>query len=269
MYGCELDHREGWVLKNWCFSIVVPENTLESPLDSKEIKSVNPKGNQPRIFIGRTNVEVEAPILWPTVKSQPIGKDPDAGKDWRKEKGMTEDEMVGWNQWVNGHEFEQTRGDSKRTRKPDVLQFVGLQRVGHNWVTEQQQQRQPGLFLFCGWRDLAGSFSVAYPCSTCHCTDKCWSVQSLPDLRNSQPVLSLQRLFAPCLQNDCEHRFMRVESVVPLFNPVVLLPEWSSESPRSPLKFLKDSLDWNLYEFVLRIYFFLKEVTMILMINWI
>ena len=88
---------------------------LKSPLDSKEIKPVNPKGNQPWIFIGRTDAEAEIPILWPPdVKSQLIGKDPDPGKDWRQEeRGMTEDEMLGWHHQLNGHEFEQTAGDSK------------------------------------------------------------------------------------------------------------------------------------------------------------
>ena len=111
----ELDHKEGWVPKNWCFRIVVLEKTLKSPLDSKEIKPVNPKGNQPWIFIGRADAKVEAPLLWPPdVKSQFTGKDPDAGKNWRqKEKGVTEEEMVGWHHWLNGHEFEQTSGDSE------------------------------------------------------------------------------------------------------------------------------------------------------------
>ena len=93
LYGCELDHKEGWALKNWCFWTVVLEKTLESPLNSKEIKQVNPKGNQPWIFTGRT--DDDAPIFSPPdAKSQLIGKDPDAGKDWRQEKGMTEEEMV-------------------------------------------------------------------------------------------------------------------------------------------------------------------------------
>ena len=110
----ELDYKESWVTKNWCFWTVVLEKTLESPLDCKEIKPVSPKGNQPRMFIGRTDVEAEAPIFWlPNVKSQLIEKDPDARKDWeQEEKGMTENEMVGWHHWVNGHEFEQTPGDS-------------------------------------------------------------------------------------------------------------------------------------------------------------
>ena len=83
----ELDHKEGWTLKNWCFQIVVPEETLQSPQDSKDIKPVNPKGNQPWIFTGKTDAEAEVPILWPPdAKSQLIGKDPDAGKDWRQRR---------------------------------------------------------------------------------------------------------------------------------------------------------------------------------------
>ena len=84
------------------------EKTPERPLDSKEIKPINPKGNQSWIFIGRTDAETEAPTLWPPdTKNWFIGKDPDAGKDWRQEKGTTEDEMVGWHPWLNGHEFEE------------------------------------------------------------------------------------------------------------------------------------------------------------------
>ena len=109
----ELNHKEGWVLKNWCFPTVVLEKTLESPLHGKEIKPVNPKGNQSWIFIGRTDAEAEAPVLWPPgAKSWPTGKDPDAGKDWRQEeKRVTEDEMVGCHHWLSGQELEQTPGD--------------------------------------------------------------------------------------------------------------------------------------------------------------
>ena len=109
----ELDHKEGWVPQNWSFWIVVLEKTLESPLDFKENKPVNSKGNQSWIFIGRTDAEV--PILWPPdAKSQHIRKDPDAGKDWRQEeKGTIEDEMVGWYHQLNGHEFEQAPGDGE------------------------------------------------------------------------------------------------------------------------------------------------------------
>ena len=105
----ELDYKEGWGLKNWYFQKLVLEKTLESPLDSKEIKLVHAKGNQPWIFIGRTDAEAEAPILWPLdAKSWLIGKEHDAGKDWGQEKGVTEDDMVGWHHQLSGHEFEQT-----------------------------------------------------------------------------------------------------------------------------------------------------------------
>ena len=104
----ELDHKESWAPKNWCFWTVVLEKTLESSLNCKEIQPVHPKGNQSWIFIWRTDTEAEIPILWPPdVKNWFIREDPDAGKDWRqKEKGTTEDEMVGWHHRVNRHEFE-------------------------------------------------------------------------------------------------------------------------------------------------------------------
>ena len=103
----ELDYKESWALKNWCFWTVVLEKTLESPLNCKEIQPVHPKGDQSWVFIGRTDAEAETLILWPPdVKSWLIGKDPDAGKDRREEeKAMTEDEMVGWHHRLNGHEF--------------------------------------------------------------------------------------------------------------------------------------------------------------------
>ena len=111
----ELDHKESWAPKNWCFWTVLLEKTLESPLDCKEIQPVHPKGDQSWIFIGRTDAEAETPILWPPdVKNWLIWKDPDARKDWRQEeKGTTEDGMVGWHQWPNGHEFEQTVGNGE------------------------------------------------------------------------------------------------------------------------------------------------------------
>ena len=104
----ELDDKESWAPKNWCFWIVVLEKTLESPLDCKEIQPVHPKGNQSWIFIGRIDAEAETTILWPPdAKSWLIWKDPNAGKDWRQEdKGMAEDEMVGLHHWFNGHEFK-------------------------------------------------------------------------------------------------------------------------------------------------------------------
>ena len=110
----ELDHKEGWAWKNWCFQAVVLEKTLQNPLTSKEIKAVSPKGNQPWIFTGRTDAAAEISLLWPPdVNSWFSWKDLNAVNAWGwKEKGMTEDEMVGWHHWLNGHEFEQTPGDS-------------------------------------------------------------------------------------------------------------------------------------------------------------
>ena len=105
----ELHYKESWALKNWCFWTVVLEKTLESPLDYKEIQPVHPKGNQSWIFTGSTDVKAETPVLWqPDGKNGVIWKAPDAGKDWRwEEKGMTEDEMIGWHHRLDGHKFEQ------------------------------------------------------------------------------------------------------------------------------------------------------------------
>ena len=118
----ELDHQEGWTPKKWYFWTVVLEKTLESHLNSKEIKPGSPQGIQSCqswIFIGRTDAEAEAPILWPPdVRSRLFGKDSDAGKDWgQEERGVTEDEMLGWHLWLSGHVFEQTLGDSEGQRR--------------------------------------------------------------------------------------------------------------------------------------------------------
>ena len=130
----ELDHKESWALKNWCFWTVVLEKILDS---CKEIQSVNPKGNQSWIFTGRTDAETEAPILWPPdVKNWLTGKDPDAGKDWRQEEGMTEDEMAGWHHWLDRHSWASS-GNWRWTEKPGVLQSMVSQRVGHDWATER------------------------------------------------------------------------------------------------------------------------------------
>ena len=129
----DLDYKESRVLKNCCFWTVVLKKTLESPLDCKQIQPVHPKGSQSWIFIGRT--DAETPILWlPDVKNQLIGKDPDAGKDWRREeKGSTEGEIVVWHHWtwvwVGSRSWWWTG-------KPGMLQFMELQRVGHAWVAE-------------------------------------------------------------------------------------------------------------------------------------
>ena len=133
----ELDYKESWALKNWCFWTVVLEKTVDSPLDCKEIQPVHPKGNQSWIYIGRTDVEVETPILWPRdAKSWLILKDPDAGKDWRwEEKGMT-----GWDDWMaSPTQWTWVWVNSRSwwwTGRPGVLWFMGLQKVRYDWVTE-------------------------------------------------------------------------------------------------------------------------------------
>ena len=129
---------ESWVSKNWCFWTVVLEKALASPLDSKEIQPVHPKGNQSWIFIGRTDAEAETPMIWPPlVKNWLIGKDPDSGK--RLKAGAEEDDR-GWDGWMASLTWWTWVCVSSRiwwwTGKPGVLQSIGSQRVGHNWATE-------------------------------------------------------------------------------------------------------------------------------------
>ena len=132
-----MDHKEGWALKNWCFWTVVLEKTLESPLDCKEIQPVRPKGNQSWIFIGKTDAEAEAPIIYPPdVKNWLIGKDPNAGKDWRKAGGEGDDR--GWDGWM-ASPTQWTwvwviSGNWWWTGRPGVLQPLGLQ--SRTWLSE-------------------------------------------------------------------------------------------------------------------------------------
>ena len=155
----ELDHKKGWVPKNWCFRIVVLENTLERSLDSKEFKPINPKGNQSWIFIGGTDAKAEALIFWsPDAKSRLTGKDPGAGKDWRQEeKRTTEDEMVGWHHWLNGHKFEQTSGDSEGQRSLVCCSPWGCKESGtteqlSNKKKRKQRTQHPSSMLYAqGW----------------------------------------------------------------------------------------------------------------------
>ena len=138
----ELDHKEGWALKKWCLWTVVLEKTLQSPLDNKEIKPVNPKGNQPWIFIGKTDAEAEAPVLWPPdAKSWLIGED----WFWESLKAGGEGDDRGWDGWMASPTWWSWVWARSRswwwTGKPGVLQSMGSQRVGHDLATEQQYQR--------------------------------------------------------------------------------------------------------------------------------
>ena len=142
----ELDYKESWAPKNWCFWTVVLEETLECPLDCKEIQPVHPKGDQSWVFTGRTGAEAEAPVLSPpVVKNWLIGKDPDAGKDWWQKKRAAEDEMVGWHHRLNGHEFEQTPGDSEGQGGLWCCSPWGHKESD----TTEQKQNDLMLLLFC------------------------------------------------------------------------------------------------------------------------
>ena len=151
----ELNHKEGWALKNWCFQFVVLEKTLEIPLDSMEIKPFNLKGNQSWIFFGRT--DAKALVLWLDAKSQLIWKDPDAGKDWGQvEKGVTEDEMVEWHHWLRAYEFEQTLGDGERQGslaccRPHSMCYKKNQTLLSSW---KQQQ------FYLNWRWVARTHRI-------------------------------------------------------------------------------------------------------------
>ena len=170
----DLDHKENWEPKNWCFWTVVLEKTLESPLGSKEIKLVIPKGNQPWIFIGRTNAEVEAPVLWPpNAKSQLIGKDTDAGKDW-VQKGHQRMRWVGWHHQLSGHEFEQTPGDSEGQgslaccspwghKESDISEWVNDNSSGYS---EYQPQSWNGPACHRKHAATAAWFRGGLPCET-------------------------------------------------------------------------------------------------------
>ena len=153
----ELDYKKSWKPKSWCFWTVVLEKTLESPLDSKEIQSVHPKGNQSWIFTGRTDAEAETPMLWPLdMKNWLIGKDPDAGKDWRREEnGDDKDEMAGWHHRLNGHEFEQAPGVGWWTGKPGLLQSMGSKESDTSeWLNRTELMKQQ-------WFSKATSYSPA------------------------------------------------------------------------------------------------------------
>ena len=162
----ELVYKESWAPKNWCFWTVVLEKTLESPLDCKEIEPVHPKGRQSWIFIGRTDANTEASTLWPPDwKKWLIGKDPDAWKDWRQEeKGTTEDEMVGWHHWLNGHEFEQASGDGDGQGSLVCCSPWGskeqLNWTGHDWATDWTDIYMYHIFIYSSLDGYLGCFCV-------------------------------------------------------------------------------------------------------------
>ena len=159
----ELDYKESWMPKNWCFWTVMLEKTLENPLDCKDINPVHPKGDQSWVFIGRTDVEAETPVLWPPhVKSWLTGKNPDAGRDWgQEEKGTTEDEMVGWHHQLNGNGFGWTLGVGDGQGGLVCCKFMGSQELD---MTKQLNWTDAVLFLLLNylWMCFEGSGDVFY-----------------------------------------------------------------------------------------------------------
>ena len=170
----ELDYKESWAPKNWCFWTVMLEKTLESPLDCKEIQPVHPKEDQSWVFIGRIDAEAETLILWPPhAKSWLIGKDPDAGKDWgQEEKGTTENEMVGWHHRLNGHEFRWTPGvgdgqgglaccNSWGCKESDMTEQLNWSKLRTMWKAPTQQMPRGGFihFFFCLFVYLKNNFT--------------------------------------------------------------------------------------------------------------
>ena len=171
----EFDYKESWVLKNWCFWSVVLERTLESPLDCKEIQPVHPKGDQSLIFIERTDAKAETLILWPPdAKNWLIGKDPDAGKDWRpKEKGMTEDEMVGWYHRLDGDEFEQAPGVGDGQGSLACWELDTIEQL--NWTINQFQCWCSGTYSYPTLWDSMGHIACQAPLSIVSSQQEYWS----------------------------------------------------------------------------------------------
>ena len=164
----ELDHKEVWGLKNWCFWTVILEKTLESPLDGKESNQLILEEIIPEYSLEGLMLRLKLLILWPPdTKCWFIKKDPDAGKDWRQEeKGTTEDEMVGWYHRLNGHKVWASSGRWWRTRRPSVLQSVGSQRVAHDRTTEQQLSWPWAIQLWspvCIWNSTTKTSAIAMP----------------------------------------------------------------------------------------------------------
>ena len=163
----QLNYKESWVPKNWCFWTVVLDKTLKSPLGSKEMQPVHPQGNQYWMFIGRTDAEAETPVHWPPdARSQLIKKVPDTQKDWRQEeKGMTENEMLGWHHRLNGHEFEQAPGDGEGQGGLVCCSPWGPKELDMTewWTTTLENWRPLPKLIICTARDPANSL-LGHPC---------------------------------------------------------------------------------------------------------
>ena len=194
----DLDYKESWAPKNWCFWTVVLKKTLESPLECKEIQPVHPKGDQSWVFIGRTEAEAETPILWPPhAKSWLLGKYSDAGRDWRQEeKGMTQDEMAGWHHWLDGHEFEWTPGDGDGQR--------GLV-CCHSWGCKESDTTQRLNWTELNWTHLLwflGGISGKEPASQCRLNIR--DMGSIPGLGRSPGGGYGNPLQYSCLENPMD-----------------------------------------------------------------
>ena len=182
----KLDYKESWAQKNWWFWTVVLEKTLENPLDCKEIQPVHSKGDQSWVFIGRTDVEAEIPIFWPPdVKSWLIWKDPDAGKDWgQEEKGTTEDDMVRWHHWLNGHGFGWT---------PGVGNGQGSLACCCSWGHKESDMTER-----LNWTELSWNFNHGYEIETYYFS-----------LRGQKWVLnSALSLWKYCVHSQCLYLFI-------------------------------------------------------------
>ena len=208
----ELDHKEGWARKNWCFWTAVLKNTLECHLDCKQIKSLNPKQNQSWIYIGRTDTETEAPILWPPdVKSCLIWKDPDAGKDWgQEEKGVIQVKMVGWHHRLNGHEFVKTPGDSEgQGNLPYFSSWVAKSWVWFSdWTTNKSTEKLKwdvySLFINSYWYWNTGPQIKIIPSSENTCAFVV-QVHLIFNLLNLSPiVIQINMFFFPA--RTCAHQ---------------------------------------------------------------
>ena len=215
----ELNYKQSWAPKNWCFGIVVLEKTLESPLDCREIKPVHPKGNQSLVFIGRTDAEAETPIVWPPdVKNWLIGKDPDAGKNWSGRRRGWEDEVVGWHHWLNGHEFEQALGVGDGQGSLVCCNPWDCKRARHNWVTELNG------YILSLIQNTSGAFFFSF-----HLCVKCTKLVFTGDTAEH-----LSSLYFPSL----------LPNRTAAFKSIHLSSLQPTSQENCPISIFRDGLDW-------------------------